>query len=220
LTNSLRIPGAADKTVIIGMNGSGKTVEGAWILSRQNFDKRPWVALDYKREEFWDIVGDPPMRRLRLGEMPGPRGLYRMTVLPGDDDRVEDWLWKVWRRGNIGLFADEVTLLPSREAFPAILRQGRSLHIPIISCTQRPVKVDRELFSESTIRIVINLDDARDFKVCQEFIPNLPPRQLPKYWSYWYDSRERQLKVLQPVPKPDSIARELRKKVPYRLWLG
>ena len=67
---TFRLPGGADRTVVIGPTGSGKTVAGAWLLSRQRFDRRPWVALDFKNEELWDAVGDPPMRPLRVSPCP------------------------------------------------------------------------------------------------------------------------------------------------------
>ena len=123
------LPGASDRTVIIGPTGTGKTIGGAWVLSRQRFDKRPWVALDFKQEELWDMVGDPPMRPLRMGQLPNGLGLYRMHVLPMEDDALEEWLWKVWAKGNIVLFVDEVSLVPQKAAFKAILRQGRSKRI-------------------------------------------------------------------------------------------
>jgi hypothetical protein len=220
-SNSFRLPGGADRTVVIGMNGSGKTVGAAWLLSRQDFRKRPWVILDYKNEEFWDLVGDPPLRPLRLGEMPGKVGLYIMSVLPGDEDRVESWLWKVWHRENIGIVCDEVSLIPRKHAFKAILRQGRSKRIPVISCTQRPVSIDREVFSESQFKWVFNLEDARDYDVVKEFTRNSPvDGPLPEHWSYWYDGPKRRLTVLRPVPNPDNIARDIREKAPYSFWLG
>jgi hypothetical protein len=218
---AFRLPGAADRTVVIGMNGSGKTVGAAWILSKQNFEKRPWVIMDYKGEELWDQVGDPPIRPLNVGAMPGKRGLYIMHVLPGEDEKVEAWLWKIWERENCGIICDEVSLIPRKHAFKAILRQGRSKHIPVISCTQRPVDIDREVFTESQFKMIFNLEDKRDYDVVKMFTRNAPIDQaLPRHWSYWYDGPERTLKVLRPVPKPDIIARDLREKVPVSFWLG
>ena len=216
-----RLPGASDRTTIIGGTGTGKTTLGAWVLSKQRFDARPWVCLDFKNEELWDIVGDPPMRELKLGAMPSKRGLYRMHVRPGEEDRLEDWLWKVWAKENIGLFCDEVSLVPQRNAFKAILRQGRSKRIPVISCTQRPVDCDREIFTESQFVSVFRLDDIRDYKIIQGFTRNAPiERPLKDRWSYWYDKKNFSLAILQPVPPPDSIASNLRANVPYSWFLG
>lgn len=216
-----RLPGAADRTTVIGGTGTGKTVFGAWILSKQRFDERPWVALDFKDEILWDDVGDPPMRDLRLGAMPGKRGLYRMQVRPGQEDQLESWMWRIWARGNVGIFCDEVSLVPQREAFKAILRQGRSKRIPVIACTQRPVDCDREVFTESQFVSVFRLDDARDYKVVKMFTRDAPiERQLPKHWSYWYDKQNFSLTTLKPVPPPDIVARSLRGVAPYSWFFG
>ncbi len=217
----LRLPNGEHRTVVMGATGTGKTTFGAWLLSKQDFAKRPWVALDFKDEELWDIVGDPPMRPLKLNQMPSKRGLYRLHVRPGQEDELEAWLWKVWRKENIGLFCDEVSLIPQKDAFKAILRQGRSKRIPVISCTQRPVDCDREVFTESTFKAVFRLDDVRDYKTIQGFTRGAPiDRPLPERHCYWYDGSRSTTHVLPPVPHPDIIARELRQKAPYSWFMG
>lgn len=214
-------PGGADRTVVIGATGTGKTIFGSWILSHQDFNKRPWVALDFKSEEFWDHFSPKYMRRIKVGDMPGKRGLYRMPVHPGQEDELEEWFWKVWRKGNIGLFCDEVSLVPQRDAFKAILRQGRSLLIPVISCTQRPVDCDREIFTESQYKSVFRLDDVRDYKIIQGFTRNAPiDKPLPPRFSYWYDGPKSELFILRPVPKPVIIADEIKSKLPVAWGIG
>ena len=215
------LPGGEDRTAIIGGTGTGKTVMGAWLLSKQRFERRPWVLIDFKDEELWDLIGSPPLQRLQLGQMPGKRGLYRLRVRPGQESELEDWLWRVWERGNIGLFCDEVSLIPKQNAFKAVLRQGRSKRIPVISCTQRPVDCDREIFTESQFKVVFRLDDARDYKIVQGFTRNAAIDQIiPERWSYYYDGRRSSLHLLKPVPPPDVIARDLRAVAPYRWFLG
>ena len=214
-------PGASDRTVVIGATGTGKTVFGAWLLSHQNFESRPWVALDFKNEEFWDMVGRPTMRPLRLGQMPGKTGLYRMPVNPGQEDALEAWLWKVWKRGNIGIFCDEVSLMPQRTAFKAILRQGRSLLIPVISCTQRPVDVDREVFTESQYKSIFRLDDERDYKIIQGFTRKAEiDKPLPSRFSYWYDGPRATLCIVRMVPNPSIIAANIKRVAPVAWGFG
>jgi len=118
------LPGASDRSIIIGGTGTGKTVAGAWLLSKQRFDKRPWIALDFKDEVLWDKVGDPPMRELRLGTVPKKLGLYRVIVNPGQEDELEQYLWDIWERGNVGLFCDDyseaVRLIAKKWGLPVI----------------------------------------------------------------------------------------------------
>lgn len=193
------------------------------MLSKQNFDKRPWVALDFKGEELWDRVGDPPMRPLKLGSMPKKKGLFRMSVLPGQDDELEEWLWEIWSHENVGLFVDEVSLIPQKAAFKAILRQGRSKMIPVIACTQRPVDCDREVFTESQYRMLFGIEDDRDWPVIKGLFRDsaLDVRKpLPRHHSYWYDAKQKCCFHLKPTPSPDKIASDIRGKVPYSWFFG
>ena len=212
------LPGASDRTVIIGQTGSGKTIQGAWLLSKQRFDKRPWVALDYKQEELWDRVGDPPMRPLKMGAMPAKRGLYCLSVRPDQDEELEDWLWKIWERGNVGLFVDEVSLVKSKAAFKGILRQGRSKQIPVIACTQRPVDCDREVFTEAQYRSFFGLEDSRDYLTIRGLFGDRDikeeARSLQRHHSLWYDVKQRSLMRLRPCPAPATVAADLKRAAP------
>lgn len=217
--SEFRIPGAEHRTTVLGMTGTGKTVLGGFLLSKQRFDKRPWIILDYKNEELWDKVKTPPLKPLRLGTMPGKTGLYRMDVRPWDDERLEHWLFKVWERGNIGLFVDEVSLMPQKEAFKAILRQGRSKLIPVIACTQRPVDCDREVFTESNYMAIFKLKDIRDYKIVQGMTGTTGAEcSLPEHWSWWYDAKSNALLPLKPCPPPDMVAASLRQAAPVSWW--
>lgn len=210
------LPDASERTTVIGATGTGKTVFGAWLLSKQRFDKRAWICLDFKNEELFDMVGDPPMRTLKLGSMPKKTGLYRLHVRPGQEDELEDWLWKIWEKENVGLFCDEVSLVPQRNAFKAILRQGRSKRIPVIACTQRPVDCDREIFTESNYVSVFRLDDERDYKIIKGFTRGANiEAPLPVHWSYWYDKKKSSLMTLKPCAPPATIAKELKRVAPY-----
>lgn len=218
------LPNAADRTVIIGQTGSGKTILAGWVLSRQRFDKRPWVAITFKDEPLWNLVGDPPMRPLKLGAMPGKHGLYRMDVRPGEENALEEWLWKIWERENVGLFVDEVSLMPRKSGLKAILRQGRSKLIPVIACTQRPVDCDREVFSEAQYRGLFGLEDARDYQVIKGLFGNRDLRDevedLRRHCSIWWDAKQRHLFTLNPCPPPATVAADLKAVVPYSWWPG
>jgi hypothetical protein len=214
---SFRFPGGDARTTIIGATGSGKSTCGLWLLSHQRFDKRPWIAFDFKREEAFDKVGFPPIRQISLEEkLPRKPGLYLVSPLPGDQDRVDNFLWRVWQRENVGLFIDEAALMPeSGDAFPAILQQGRSKRIPVIACSQRPVGVARGLFSEASFVCVYRLVDKRDYKIVEGFCPVDLSAALPRHHWFWYDVARHEQLVMSPVPPPDEIADTLNTRLPY-----
>lgn len=216
--SGFRFPGGDTRTIVIGATGTGKTTFAAWLLSHARFDVRPWVVIDYKGEELFDEIGMPPIQRLRLGQIPKRKGLFIVSPRPGEEDDVEAWLWRIWEKGNIGIFVDEATLLPSQNAVKAILRQGRSKRIPLIACTQRPVDIEREFFTEANFVSLFRVQDERDYKTIRGFIRNAGiDAELPQRWSYWYDVARNLLLTLKPCPDPVSIASHMRQVVP-RNW--
>jgi hypothetical protein len=186
------------------------------MLSSQRFDKRPWIAIDPKQEEIFDRIGFPPIQTLALdAPLPKKKGLYLVSPIPGQDDLLEAFLWRVWKRGNIGLYVDEAALMPDGDAFPAILQQGRSKRIPVIACAQRPVNVARGLFSEANFVCVYRMTDRRDYKVVEGFVPGDLAEPLPWHCWHWYDRERHTLLQMAPVPPPPTIAAELNRNLPY-----
>lgn len=213
---NFRLPGGDARTTVIGATGTGKTTCGAWLLSKQRFDKRPWVCIDFKREALFDYVGMPPIQQMDLSSRP-PRkpGLYLISPRPDEDDALEAWLWRVWERENIGLFVDEASLMPEQDAFRAILQQGRSKRLPVIACTQRPVGVQRPLFSEASYFAIYRMADKRDYKVIEGFVPADLSLPLPDHHWRWYDVAGNRLLTMAPVPHPEMVADHLRERVPH-----
>jgi hypothetical protein len=210
-----RFPGGDSRTCCIGATGTGKTTCGAWLLSHQRFDKRPWIIVDFKRESLFDLIGFPPIRPIELSAKP-PRkpGLYLVSPRPDQDEALEAWLWRVWERENTGLFVDEASLMPDRAAFRAILQQGRSKRIPVIACTQRPVDVKRGLFSEASYFCIYRMADKRDYRTVEGFVPADLSLPVPPYHWHWYDVQRNTLLHMGPVPKQTVIAAATRDKVP------
>lgn len=213
---TFRFPGGDSRTTVIGATGTGKTTCGVWLLSSQRFDKRPWVVIDFKREQIFDAVGFPPIKQISLSAKPPkkPGGLYLLSPRPDEDERLDEWLWRVWEQGDIGLFVDEAALMPNGEAFRAILQQGRSKRIPVIACMQRPVDVKRALFSEASYFCIYRMQDARDYKIVQGFAPaEISTSQRRHHWR-WYDVQNHELLNMLPVPKPAEVATLVRDKLP------
>lgn len=218
---SFRFPGADNRTTVLGATGSGKSTCGLWILSNQRLDKRPWVVIDFKREQIFDEIGFPPVQQIALSDKP-PRkpGLYLVSPIPGDDARLEAFLWKLWHRENIGLYVDEAALMPDgSEAFAAILQQGRSKRIPVIACSQRPVGVARGLFTEASYFAVYRMTDKRDYRIVEGFVPiDLETQRLdmPDYHWFWYDVAANETLAMSPVPHGSEIAASLTSAIPYQ----
>lgn len=208
-----RFPGGDARTTVIGATGSGKTTCGAWLLAHQRFDRRPWVVIDFKREQIFDAIGIPPIQQIGF-TVPKRTGLYLISPRPDQDDQLEHWLWRVWQKGNIGLFIDEASLMPDRDAFRAILQQGRSKRIPVISCTQRPVDVKRAIFSEASYYCIYRMADKRDYRIVEGFVPGDLSRPMPDYHWRWYDVQKNRLLHMRPVPKPAEIAEIARARIP------
>jgi hypothetical protein len=216
--SGFRFPGGDSRTTVIGATGSGKTTCSLWLLAHQRFDKRPWVVIDSKIEPVFDAVGLPPIEELSLSAKPPRRhGLYLLAPRPDEDDALEAFLWRLFERGNCGLYVDEAALMPGpKGAFQAILQQGRSKRIPVIACTQRPVSVERPVFSEASYYCVYRVQDKRDYKVIEGFVPaDLSAPIAPYHWR-WYDVAANRLLTMGPVPHPRQVAEQLRVALPPR----
>ncbi len=212
-----RLPRTDEHCAILGCTGSGKTTLAGWVLSHAPFDKMPYVVIDYKNDDL--IAGIARIKELDLSDpIPERPGLYVVRPLPSDIDEMEKWLWRVWEKGSTGLYIDEAYLLPNKEAIKNILAQGRSLRIPVIASSQRPVDVPRSIFTEASHIAVFRLNDDRDKKTVREFTPKhmmFAPggqeRRLPDYHSFWYSVKDHRADdktpyhVLSPVPKAKKI---------------
>lgn len=212
-----RFAAGDQRVTILGATGSGKSTCGLWMLSHARFDTRPWIAIDFKRETIFDKVGFPPIQPLRLdSRLPKKKGLYLLSPRPGQDALLEQFLWRVWERENIGLYVDEASLMPDdSDAFRAVLQQGRSKRIPVIGCTQRPVNVARALFSEADFYCVYRMVDKRDYRVVEGFVPGDLSKPLPWHHWWWYDRTRDLLLRMSPVPPPNHVAATLNRTIPY-----
>jgi DNA helicase HerA-like ATPase len=215
------LPRDDEHTTIVGRNGTGKTQAGAWLLSQQNLEGKPWVILDYKGEELLNSI--PRIREIGFAESPSQPGLYILKSRPDLEEQTEAWLWKIWERENIGVFIDEGYMLPEirKGAFSALLTQGRSKRTPVITLSQRPVRVDRAAFSEASHLIAFDLNDRRDHKSLEEIVPTGFMRDaIPRYHSRWYSVKKDKVWIMKPVPSADEIVDDINAKLPpLKRWL-
>jgi hypothetical protein len=182
-----------------------------------NFHQMPWTIIDFKSSPK-DILREIPAQRIDVNNSPPDEpGLYIMTPHPHDPEPTEKWLWTIWKRGHHGLFIDEGYMIPEKRGvastggpFKSILTQGRSLTIPVYTLSQRPVDLNKHVFTEADFYAVFHLNHRDDRKKVSEFTPDDHPawemdEKLPKFYSRWYDVGEDFSCILLPCPDGDAI---------------
>lgn len=193
----------------MGRTGSGKTHLSTWLLSHAAFDRMPYIILDYKRDqemlaklEKADLVTEISINK----SPPKKKGLYIVHPRPDEQEAVEKFLWKIWDNERIGLYVDEAHMLgPHNAPFQALLTQGRSKKIPVITVTQKPAWISRFVFSEADFYSVFGFNDIRDQKTVNNFVPVDLSKRLDEHWSHWYDVKRHKIFILAPVPNSDTI---------------
>ncbi len=205
MTYTFRPPSDEDRVSVIGSTGEGKTQFSVWLLSVSHFNRMPYIIVDYKREPL--IAQIDRVKEIGYKELPTRPGLYVIRPEHDENDQVENFLGRIYARGNTGLYFDEAYMLPNSGPhgngyFRAILTQGRSKKIPSIILTQRPAHILGFAFSEAQHRAVFYLNHPRDRKTIAEYFPSgvVLKNSLPKYHCWWYSSGERTAIPMRPVP--------------------
>lgn len=196
----MNFPGEKDRHAIVGTTGTGKTRAALWFLSLRDYDKRPWIIYNFKGEE--DIDGIPYAHQMSVNDIPRVPGIFVVKPLPHETEEVEAQMWEIWNRGNMGVYVDEGYMIgANNRAYRAMLTQGRSKRIPMINLSQRPVFMDKFVFTESDFWNVFELgSDDDEAKIKQYIRKKIDTTLLPPYHSYYYDKKAKSLKTLEPVP--------------------
>jgi hypothetical protein len=207
----MRLPDNSQHLVIVGRNGTGKTVGAVWHLSKRDWQLNPWVIFDWKRDP---LIARLPAQELPLGQIPTEPGLYVYHPFPDNQDEVDTTLWAIYNQGGIGVYVDEGYMLNKSKAYRALVTQGRSKRIPTITLSQRPKNMDLSVFSEATFIQAYALNDLNDRKRVSEWMPREgdingvqfdPHYKLPAYHSWYYDVNRDQIAILAPVPDEGEI---------------
>lgn len=211
------LPRDDEHTAVVGRNGSGKSQLGFWLLSKRDLKHETVYVVDYKREILFQSLQNA--KRIGFRDTPDEPGLFILETRPDQEQATEDWLWRVWSKENAGLFVDEGYLLPqmNRGAFQAILTQGRSKRIPVITLTQRPVRVSPFAFSEASHIAVFDLNRKKDWQTIEEMTPEgfstwLPAEfsgELPPYHARWHAVKKKASWVIRPVPDAGEIIADI-----------
>lgn len=210
---TVRLPTSSDRTVIVGRTGSGKSQAAIWMLSTQAIDRMPWVIIDYKNDELINSIEKAQV--IDYSTVPKKPGVYILKVLPGEDEELEQWFWRVWAQENIGILVDEATMLGKfNRAFNACLTQGRSKRIPMIILTQQPVNISTYVFSEAGYWMVFDLTKKQNRVTVAENTTIPANYELPDYHSYYYDVSKKRLTTFSPVPDADAILERIDNKLP------
>lgn len=198
------LPTDKQRISIVGRTGSGKTVAAMHHLSQRQFDVRPWVIYNFKHDENLDAI--PGVKLIELDDLPVKPGLYMAHPGPYDSEALEAHMMAIWAAGNMGLYVDEGYMVDrNSRAFSLLQTQGRSKHIPMITLSQRPVWLNRFVFSESDFFQIFQLQHKKDRDKIGEYVPANIEERLPAYHSYYYDVAEDKLDVWSPVPSIDKI---------------
>lgn len=206
----MKLPNDTQHISIVGRNGSGKSQAAVWHLANRSWDRKPWIIYDYKMDGLINSI--PQLKTLDIEQRP-PRepGLYVVHPHPSNMLGLERQLTEVWQQEDTGVYVDEGYMVcPSdrpNAAFRLLLTQGRSKHCPLIINSQRPVWLDRFVFTESTFFQVFALNDRRDRATMGAFIPADMEEPLKPYYSYYHDVAKNQTVILSPVPDAETILR-------------
>lgn len=213
-------PNASQRTMVLGSTGEGKTGMFLWLLLHQPFHMQPYVVFDYKRDEHIGRIDR--VREIGLNELPKYPGLYVVRPMPEtDDDRVLAWLRGAWARRNIGLGFDEAMMMPQHGgALSAIFTQGRSLKIPVLALSQRPVDLPRVMFSEANNVSLFKLNDGRDHKTVRQYIPRFNSEaveKLPQHHSLYHRRSDKTTFHLLPVSDWETLPQRINARLPRRI---
>ena len=223
---SPRGPDATNRIVVIGRTGTGKTVCGLWHLSNYDLSAMPWIVCNLKGDEHIESLGRATfVDGLEYVPSVKDRGLFVVSPTPydlegtaKDKSAFDRFLLKLWARGNVGIFIDEAYPIGNSKALVLCLTQGRSLRIPMIICTQRPVWITRFAFSEASFIQVFDLNIQDDIDTVESFVPLEwdKEKSLAPHQSFYYEVSTAKLYRFNPCPDMDAVRATFEEKLPRR----
>jgi len=211
----VNLPTPDKRTSVVGSTGSGKTQFAVWLLSTRDFHLRPWFIFDFKGDKLIEQLGATEINV--ASKIPTEPGLYIVRPLPGDELLVSKFLLNCWAQENVGIYIDEGYMLPKLDRwFRACLTQGRSKLIEMIILSQRPVWMDKYVFTEASYFAVFRLNNIEDRKHVSSFLDGERPTLLPKYHCLWYDVDNQQSTIFSPVPSAENLIATFQKRLNHK----
>ncbi len=148
----------------------------------------------------------PRSTKIKLTDKPPKHAGIYIAHCHINDPRLENFLVNIWKQNNTHIHVDETYMIDKNsDAFNAILTQGRSKRISMTCLSQRPVQCSRWIVSEATNFSVFHMNDQRDKKIIESFVPVDLDEVLPEYHSHWYNAKANYYALLRPVPDSASI---------------
>ena len=76
MVEPFRLPADDEHAAVVGRNGSGKTMLGAFLLSMQDLRRKTWLVLDYKGEEIFHSLANARPSSTRRANHPASQATH------------------------------------------------------------------------------------------------------------------------------------------------
>lgn len=209
-----------DRVALVGETGSGKSEFLRWLFEQTRCRR---LFVDPKHS--WSIRGVEPVHHVADIRWAEPVIHVRP---PWQDRAFSDELYKeAFRRlpvlGQSATFTDEsygVSMAAWLSSGIATMQtQGRELNLGHVAAIQRPVNVNREIYTEASHIIVFRGLDDDDLQTLRRGFTWLPLEQLrelfyalPRYGYLWVDRANQRIDVGDPLPSELRRATLLRRR--------
>lgn len=190
------IPEQGEHAILIGQNGSGKTVLACFIL--MHIPQAPCLIYDTKIEPKFSklpksiIVSTMDEALTYKDDVSIDYIIIRPPVeLMRDPMKLDDYLWQHYLHFHYcPAYIDEAYTFHSRgqpgQGLIALLTRGRSKGISTIVSTQRPVLVSRFCITEAKKAYVLRISDKADKKRIDDLIPNFSEMPSPVRHGFYF----------------------------------
>jgi ABC-type dipeptide/oligopeptide/nickel transport system ATPase component len=172
----------SERVTFCGATGSGKTVLAKTFL----MPIQRVIVIDPKHTfDLPDFTVRFDLPRFNQDKI---RQIWR--PMKQDDERMVSILERIYRKGNMTIYVDEMTSLSERfpmttEFLEEIARTGREKRISLWSAMQRPRWSPKIFLTESEVFFVFTMRAIEDRKYLAGFIGDSAEARIPKY-NFWY----------------------------------
>lgn len=190
----------SERWFITGATGSGKTYFAKYVMASSPSDM-PFIFIDSKTDALPEVRKKHKLSEAisllgrRFRSMPRLTRLIIDGIEPEKDaEQFNEMCRLMLKRGYVGLAVDEAYMTPDVPHYQRLYTAGRSRHVPILACSQRPIRLPRVCISEATRICSFRLTDLRDWKILQGCAP-FDSSDLPNQAFKYYDIPTTELKI-------------------------